>query len=463
MSTNSNPAGSDRGIVPLRKDVAAYASLSPAEVLIIGSGFAGFYAARHLSKILSAKAANITVVSATDHLTYSPLLPEVAAGRLMPHRIAVPLHGALGRARIVQGLVDDIDFTGHTAHVRSDDESGFALPWDRLILATGSVTRLLPTPGLREVGFGLKTLVEGQYIHDHVLRQLELADTTSDPDERRARLTFIAVGAGYAGTETAAQLQHLTVKQISRFPRLSAGDLTWMLVDLSDSVLPELGHRLGKYTLRVLGKRGLQVRLGTTVTQMAPDGVVLSDGSYIATRTVLWTVGVTPPPLVQQLGLPVERGRVVVDDYLQLRQDVWAAGDSAAAENPYDIERHSYPPTAQHALRQGKVLAVNVAASLGYGSHRPYRHHDLGLVADLGGRKAVARPLGIPLTGLPAKVVTKGYHLLAIPSMGTKLRIAADWIVNMISLPPATQLGLVGATAAQLPVAENSDPAHSAR
>ena len=434
-----------------------------AEVLIIGSGFAGFYAARHLGKLLPATAANVTVVSATDHLTYSPLLPEVAAGRLTPHRIAIPLHGALGRARIVQGIVDDVDFAGHRAHVDLGEGSRSTLAWDRLILATGSVTRLLPTPGLREVAFGLKSLIEGQYIHDHVLRQLELADSTDDPDERRARLTFIVVGAGYAGTETAAQLQRMTNKQIGRFPRLRASDLTWMLADINQAVLPELGPRLGKYTLRVLGRRHMQVRLGTTVTEMMPDGVVLSDGSRVPTHTVLWTVGVTPPPLVQRLGLPVDRGRVVVDECLQLRPDVWAAGDSAATVNPYDTKGLNYPPTAQHAQRQGKILATNVAASLGYGLRRPYRHHDLGLVADLGGRTAVARPFGIPLTGLVAKCVTKGYHLLAIPGMGMKLRIAADWVVNMTSRPPATQLGLVDATAAKLTVAEHSAPTEARR
>lgn len=222
-----------------------------------------------------------------------------------------------------------------------------------------------------------------------MLQQLQLADATTDPEVRRARLTFLVVGAGYTGTETAAQLQRMTQKQ-------------------------------------------------------------LSDGTVLPCRTVLWTAGVTPPPIVAHLSLPVHRGRLVVDEYLKLRDHVWAAAHSAAAIDPHNRDRMDYPPTAQHAQRQGAVIARNVAASLGVGTPTTYRHRDLGLVADLGGTKAVARPFGLPLTGLPAKVVTKGYHLIAIPLRANKLRVAADWLVNLVSRPTATQLGLVQESAALL-------------
>src|SRR6185312_4538185 len=290
---------------------------------------------------------------------------------------------------------------------------------------------------------------EGQFIHDHVLQQLQLADATTDLEVRRARLTFLVVGAGYTGTETAAQLQRMTQKQLSSFPRLSASDLRWLLVDLRPNVLPELGPRLGRYAPRLLRRRGMDIRLGTSVTAMRPGEVKLSDGTVLPCRTVLWTAGVTPPPVVAQLGLPVRRGRLVVDEYLKLRDHVWAAGDSAAAIDPYDRDEMDYPPTAQHAQRQGMVIARNVAASLGVGTPTTYRHRNLGLAAALGGTRAVARPLGLPLTGLPAKVVTKGYHLVAIPYWANKLRVAADWLVNLVSRPTATQLGLVQESAAQ--------------
>ena len=418
-------------------------------VVVVGGGFAGFYAARTLERLLPAEAVELTIVSSTDHLCYSPLLPEVAAGRLGPRCIAVPLHTALRRTRVVQATVEAIDFEGRTLTC-SDDGVSQELTWDRLALTTGSVTRGFPTPGLASHALGLKNLAEALYVHDHVLRQLELADAATEPAERRARLTFVVVGAGYTGTETAAQLQWMTIEQLDRFPRLSRDELRWVLLDLAPAVLPEMGPQLGRTALEVLRRRGMEVRLKTTVAALDDSGVNLSDGTRLPTHTVLWTVGVTPPPLVDRLGLPVRRGRLVVDDQLRLRPGVWAAGDTAAARDPFGDAGRDYPPTAQNAQRQGVVIGRNIAASLGHGSVRPYRHHDLGLVADLGRTAAVARPLGVPLTGLPAKVVTKAYHLSALPAAANRLRVAAEWTVNLISRPIAAQLGLVDPASAGL-------------
>jgi NADH:ubiquinone reductase (H+-translocating) len=430
--------------------------MSAPRVVVVGSGFAGFFAAQTLERELPADAADLTIISATDHLCYSPLLPEVAAGRLDPRRIAVSLHTSLRRHRILQGTVDEVDFDQQTVTVHCGLDEPMLVPWDRLVMTVGSITKTFPTPGLTEHALGLKTLVEAQYIHDHVLRQLEMAAVSSDPDERRARLTFAVVGAGYAGTETAAQLQKMTFEQVVHFPTLSKDDLTWVLLDLSEAVLPELGPRLGRSALKTIRARGMDVRLGTSVTEMSDGAVTLSDGSKLATHTVLWTVGVTPPPLVKRLALPVERGRLVVDDHLLLRPNIWAGGDAAAAKDPFNRKGGDYPPTAQHAQRQGVVLGKNVAASLGHGTPVPYRHHDLGLVADLGGTAAVARPFGIPLTGVVAKLVTKGYHLYAIPAMPNRIRVGADWVLNFFSKPVAAQLGLVSASAARLDSAEHT-------
>ena len=431
-------------------------------VVVVGGGFAGFFAARTLERLLPPGSADLTMISATDHLCYSPLLPEVAAGRLSPRRIAIPLHARLRRTRVVQATVDEIDFDGRTLGYSGDGAVTGHLTWDRLALTTGSITRTFPTPGLEMHAVGLKNLVEADYVHDHVLRQLELADSTHDPEERRALLTFVVVGAGYAGTETAAQLQWMTIRHVDRFPRLSRDDLRWVLMDLAPAVLPEMGPRLSRAALGVVRGRGMEVRLETTVTAMDEDGVTLSDGSRLLTRTVLWTVGVTPPPLVASLELPVSRGRLVVDSQLRLREGVWAAGDTAAARDPFNDAGHDYPPTAQNAQRQGVVIGRNIAADLGHGSPRPYRHRDLGLVADLGRTAAVARPLGVPLTGLPAKVVTKGYHLIALPAAGNRLRVAADWAVNLINQPIPAQLGLVNPAAARLPAEHRRTSSESA-
>jgi NADH dehydrogenase len=426
------------------------AAVQRPSVVVVGGGFAGSFAAVTLERLLPAEAADLTLISATDHLCYSPLLPEVASGRLDPRRIAVPLHARLRRTRIVQASVEDVDLDQRVLDVVADHGPIGPVHWDRLALTTGSVTRTLPIPGVATHALGLKTLVEAQYLHDHVLRQLELADSTRDPAERRGRLTFVVVGAGYTGTETAAQLQHMTTTELDRFPRLRRDDLRWLLVDLAAAILPELGPRLGRAAMHVLRQRGMEIRLGTTVTAMDERSVTLSDGNTVAARTVVWTVGVTPPALVRRLALPVHRGRLVVDEHLQLRAGVWAAGDSAAARDRSGGADADYPPTAQHAQRQGVVIGRNIAASLGHGRPQRYRHRDLGLVADLGGAAAVARPLGLPLAGPVAKGVTKGYHLYALPSAANRLRVAGDWITNLVSRPIAAQLGLVEPEAAQL-------------
>lgn len=430
-------------------------------VVVVGGGFAGFFAARTLERQLPPGAADLTMISATDHLCYSPLLPEVASGRLDPRRLAVPLHAGLTRARVVQATVRDVDFDRRTLRFVADGAEQ-ELGWDRLALTTGSITRTFPTPGLETHALGLKNLVEAEFVHEHVLRQLELADSTDDPEERRARLTFVVVGAGYAGTETAAQLHWMTITQLDRFPRLSRDQLRWVLLDLAPAVLPEMGQRLSAAALDVVRRRGMDVRLETTVTALDDDGVTLSDGSRLPARTVLWTVGVTPPPLIARLGLACRRGRVVVDEQLRLRDGVWAAGDSAAAPDPYGDGAHDYPPTAQNAQRQGVVIGRNIAASLGHGEPRPFRHRDLGLVADLGRTAAVARPLGVSLTGLPAKAVTKAYHLYALPSAANRLRVGADWALNLVSRPIVAQLGLVAPSAAGL-TAESHEAAGARR
>ena len=230
------------------------ATASPPSVVVVGGGFAGFFAARTLERVLPPAAADLTLISATDHLCYSPLLPEVAAGRLSPREVAVPLHARLRRARVLQATVHDVDFDGRTVSFAMDGAE-HKVGWDRLALTTGSVTRTFPTPGLESHALGLKNLAEATFVHDHVLRQLELADATDYPVQRRAYLTFVVVGAGYTGTETAAQLQWMTVRQIDRFPRLSPSELRWLLLDMAPAVLPEMGPRLGRKALEVVRAR----------------------------------------------------------------------------------------------------------------------------------------------------------------------------------------------------------------
>jgi len=279
---------------------------------------------------------------------------------------------------------------------------------------------------------GFNNIAEALYLRDHMLGQMELADASDDPAQRQARCTFVVVGAGTTGTEVAGQGLLFTCAALRRHPRIRPDELRWLLVD-APAILPELGPRLGDPALRILRRRGLDVRLNTTIEEVTGRQVRLSDGSSVPTRTLVWCVGVTPGPLTQALGLDTVKGRIVVDEFLTVpgHPDVFAAGDAAAAP---DLTRPGQltAMTAQHAQRQGKAVARNVAATLGHGTRKPYKHRDLGSVVDLGGWQAVANPLHVPISGPLANVITRGYHLYALPA--NRMRVATDWFTTSSSI-----------------------------
>jgi NADH dehydrogenase len=386
--------------------------------------------------------ADITLLNPTDYFLYVPLLPQVAAGILEPRRVAVSLSATLPGVRLVLGEAGHVDLDARTVHHTDPEGTVGTLPYDRLVIAVGSVNKLLPIPGVAEYAHGFRGLPEALYLRDHVTRQIELAAAAEDPDRCAARCTFVVVGAGYTGTEVAAHGKMYTDAQVRRQPLRQGMRPHWLLLDIADRVLPELDERLSRTADRVLRERGVDVRMGTSVKEATRDGVLLTDGEFLPTRTLVWCVGVRPDPLVESTGHPLERGRLVVDPFLQVpgRPGVYACGDAAAvpdANNPGKLT----PMTAQHAWRQGKVAAVNVAASCGAGTPRSYRHRDLGFVVDLGGARAAANPLGVPLSGPVASAVTRGYHLAAMP--GNRVRVGADWLLGSVLPRQAVQLGLV--------------------
>ena len=439
-------------------------------IVVVGGGFAGFFALRYLQRHVPAGRADLVLVNPTDYLLYSPLLPEVATGVVEARHIAVSLRRALPRVRLVLGRVTGVDLAGRAVSVDPVDDRRTdldLLPWDRLALVPGSVTRQIPVPGVPEHGRALKTLVEAVFLRDHLLEQLDLADALPDTPqgraERAALLTVVAVGAGYTGTELVAQTQRWLRTIERRWGRTRAEDVHWVLVDLAHAVLPELGPELGRRTLDLLRRRGVDVRLEVSVKSADDDVVRLTDGTTVPTRTLVWGAGVAPHPLVGRLGLPTHRGRLVVDPELAVpgAPGVWAAGDAAAVPDLAAGRSGGQPPdtapTAQHAQRQGRVMGRNIAASLGIGRARRYKHRDLGLVADLGGWDAVAKPLGVPLTGPLAKVVTRGYHLYALPAASNRVRVAADWLWQTVLPPESTQLSVVRMEDARIATAQGVD------
>jgi NADH dehydrogenase len=421
-------------------------------VVIVGAGFAGYHAAKKLARTARGRA-EIVLLNPTDYFLYVPLLPEVAAGVIGPTRVTIPLAGTLSGVRVVIGAATGVDLRARRVDYTGAEGQPARLDYDRLVLAVGSVNKLLPIPGLTKHAHGFRGLPEAVYLHDHVVRQIELAEAADDPREQWAHGTFVVVGAGYTGTEVAALGQLFTDQLARQHPRLPIRP-RWLLLDVADRVLPELDRRMSETADAVLRRRGVDVRMGCSVREAVAAGVRLTDGDFVATRSLVWCVGVRPDPLVAGLGLPTERGRLVVDEFLGVPgfPDVFACGDAAAVPDLLHPGQLT-GMTAQHAQRQGRLAAHNVAASFGHGRRRAYRHPNLGFVVDLGGVDAAANPFGVALSGLPAKAVTRGYHLLTMP--GNRARVAADWAIDASQSRQAVQLGLVPAGAVPL---ENEAP-----
>ena len=378
-------------------------------------------------------------------------MPQVAGGLVEPRHICVSLSRRLRRVRFVLGTVGHIDPRQKVVSWAGPEGASGEVGYDRLILTAGSVNKLLPIPGIAEYAHGFRSIAEAIFLRDEITRQLELAAVAADPAEREARCTFVVVGAGYTGTEVAAQGQLLTTRLAKAMPGLAGQPIRWMLLDTAPRLLPELDPRLSKTADRVLRRRGVAVRTGQSVAEAMPGYVQLSTGEKVPTCSLIWCVGVRADPLVDGLDLATSRGRLVVDEFMAVpgAPDIYACGDCAAVP---DLTRPGEicGMTAQHAVRQGRQVARNVAASLGKGTAKPYEHHDEGFLVDLGGAAAAANPLNIPLSGPVANAVTRGYHLSAMS--GNRMRVLADWTLNTATPPEATSFGVISAESVPLDV-----------
>ncbi|MFD5658788.1 NAD(P)/FAD-dependent oxidoreductase [Streptomyces hirsutus] len=430
-------------------------------ILVVGAGFAGVECVRRLERKLSPDDARITLVTPISYQLYLPLLPQVASGVLTPQSVAVSLRrSAKYRTRIIPGGAIGVDLKAKVCVVRSITGRIVNEPYDYIVLTPGSVTRTFDIPGLTEHAFGMKTLAEAAYIRDHVIAQLDLADASEDPAERASRLRFVVVGGGYAGTETAACLQRLTHAAVERYPRLDPGLIKWHLIDIAPKLMPELGEKLGRSAQEILVRRGIEISLGVSVAKAGPTEVTFTDGRAVPTRTLIWTAGVVASPLIATLGAETVRGRLAVtaDMCLPGADGVFALGDAAAVpDHAKGVEGAVCPPTAQHAIRQGKQVADNVIATLTGRPLRPYHHKDLGLVVDLGGTDAVSRPLGVELRGLPAQVAARGYHWSALRTNVAKTRVMTNWLLNSIAGDDFVRTGFQARRPAKLQDFEYTD------
>jgi NADH:quinone reductase (non-electrogenic) len=403
--------------------------------LILGGGFGGSWVARRL------KRQGATIVSPENFMLFASMLPEAASGTLEPRHVVVPLRIMCPYSDLVLGRAVSHDV--ERQRVQVETEGGLVgLIYRDLVVALGAVPRTLPIPGLADYAFGFKDLADAIALRNHVLRRLEAAAAAPTEAHRRRELTFVFVGAGYAGVEALAELSDLA-RDALRFypPDVRSTPQHWVLVDAAPKILPEIPRRLGEYAADRLTRRGVDIRVGTTLESVGPHEAVLSDGDRIRTSTLVWTTGARPHPLVARLGLPLdERGRVKVDDTFRVEglPHVWALGDCARVPNTATPDQPD-PPTSQHALRQARRLAKNLR-----GDPKPYRYRMLGQVATLGRHKGIADVLGLELRGFLGWWVTRTYHLYQLPLVSRKLRVVADWTVALLFRRDIAELGMLG-------------------
>jgi NADH:ubiquinone reductase (H+-translocating) len=396
-------------------------------MLILGGGFGGAHVARLLP--------GATIVSAESSMLYTPLLPEVAAGALEPRHAFVPLRMMCPRADLLRGRVSALDQVARTVTVETET-GDLEVSYRRLVVALGSIARMLPIPGLAEHAMTFKNLADAIHLRNHVIRQLDLAE--ADPSHASRYLTFVFVGAGYAGVEALAEMRQLVEDAVRHYPALRDTPQRWVLVDDGPTILAEVPRQLADHTSAQLRRRGVEILTSSTVASVEARAVTLANGRRFDTATLVWTAGVVTNPLVDTLGLPLDhRGRILVDSVLRVRgrSDIWALGDCAAVPNAATPGRLD-PPTCQHAVRQART----VAASLG-GATQPYAYRSIGEGATLGRGQGVARVFGLHVRGRLGALITRGYHISAVPLRSRRWRILTDGLLSAAFRRDIAELG----------------------
>ena len=444
-----------------------------ARILVVGGGYVGMYTAlrlqRKLKRELDRAEVEITLVTPDPYMTYQPFLPEAAAGSISPRHVVVPLRRVLDRCRILVGEVTAIDHAKRTASVTTlateeERTGGEQLPYDELVLAPGSIARTLPIPGLADHAIGFKTVEEAIGLRNHVIEQMDIASSTRDPAIRDAALTFVFVGGGYAGVEALGELEDMARYTARYYHNVRPEDMKWILVEATGRILPEVGEEMGRYTVSELRRRNIDVRLNTRLESCVDRVAVLSDGNRFPTRTVVWTAGVKPSPLLAATDLPLnERGRLRCTAQLTVEgvTHAWAAGDAAAVPDvTADEPGKETAPNAQHAVRQAKVLGDNIVHALRGEPLETYAHAYVGSVASLGLHKGVAQVYGRKLKGYPAWFMHRVYHLSRVPTFNRKARVLAEWTLSGLFKREIVSLGSLEHPRAEFELAAGGKPPH---
>ncbi|WP_026197230.1 NAD(P)/FAD-dependent oxidoreductase [Sciscionella marina] len=421
----------------------------PARIVILGGGYVGLYTALRLQKKLRAKEASVTVIDPQPHMTYLPFLPEAAAGSIEPRHVVVPLRRTLKKCHVVTASVNKIEHAERRVTVEAADGHTEEIGYDYLVVALGSITRLLPIPGLAEQGIGCKTIGEAIYLRNRVLSRMDLASSTLDSEERKKLLTFTVVGGGFSGIETLAELEDMSRYACRYYENIESSDLRWVLVEGTGRILPEVRESLGVWTAEQLEARGVEIYLDTLAKSFEGGHVQLSDGTEFDSDTIIWTAGVKANPVLGSSDLPIDkRGRLKVSAGLQVEEQpmVFSAGDCAAVP---DLARTADDPTAtcapnaQHAVRQAKLLGKNLLTVLRGGKPKDYVHKNLGSVASLGLHKGVADAMGMKIKGFFAWLFHRAYHVMMMPTFPRKIQIQLDWAINGVFRREIVSMGQI--------------------
>jgi NADH dehydrogenase len=418
---------------------------TPVRIVIVGGGYVGMYTAMRLQRKLKPGKAEITVIDPQSNMTYQPFLPEAAAGNLEPRHVVVPLRRVLRKCRIVTAAITGISYADKTVTVQPAEGSAYTLDFDIVVVCPGSISRLLPIPGLADQGIGFKTIGEAIYLRNHVLDRMDFASASDDPDRRRKALTFVFVGGGYAGIEACAELQNMSVYATRYYPSVTPADLRWVLVEAADRIMPEVSVSLGDYTAKQLARAGIDLRLSTRLESVVGGHIELSDGDRFDADTLVWTAGVRANPMLGDTDLPRDdKGRLPCAANLTVTgvTGVFAAGDCAAVPDlTSDVEGTMLGASAQHAVRQAKVLANNVIALTKGQQLADYRHKYVGSVASLGLYRGVAELYGVKVRGVLAWFLHRTYHLSRMPTLNRKSRVLADWTAALLFRREVVALG----------------------
>lgn len=403
----------------------------PTRVVVLGGGFAGAYCVKQLEKSARGQNVEITLVNEQNYFVFTPMLIEAATSALEPRHVLVPLRGFLRSSRLVMARTAAIDIKGKTVTTQPEFGGPVVLPFDHLVLALGSITKMPAIPGVSEFAFGLKSLADATVLRDRAIGMLEMASLAPDHVHRQSWLTFAVVGAGYTGVEAAGEFNAFLKEAARNYPNVNESDIHVMLLQRSGRILDALDEATCEKASAILRRNGVDIRLNESVSKISETSFTLKCGEEIPSHTVIWSAGVAPPPLLKEANLPTNS-----HGYLECESDfrvagydnVWGIGDCASNLDPHG---DPYPPTAQHALREGRHAARNLAAVLKGQPTEPLIYHTKGTMAPLGGRQAIANVFGMHLTGIMAWFLWRTVYLGIMPGVGRKIRVAMDWTADV--------------------------------